>query len=447
MPTGAGSDWGLAVMRVMGRAEAVGLGAGAGDGRIWARDRVAAALASIAPLAAARTAAVRPRLERVLAAFAAERLGVQHFASVSGYGHGDQGRETLDRVFARVLQAESAAVRVQFVSGTHAIAAALFGVLRPGDRLLSLTGRPYDTLEEVIGLRGSGSGSLAEFGITYDELPLTAEGLVDEERLAEALAAPTRMVLIQRSCGYSWRPSLPVATIGRLCERVKALQPGCLVFVDNCYGELVQELEPTAVGADLMAGSLIKNLGGTLAPGGGYVAGGAELVERACCRLTAPGIGSEGGSGFDLHRLLFQGLFLAPQMVAEALIGAELVARVFSDLGYAVNPLPGAERSDLIQAVRLGSPELLKAVCRAFQAASPVGSYLDPVPAPMPGYASELLMAGGSFIDGSTSEFSADAPLREPFVLYAQGGTHHSHQAIALERALVDLAEAGLVAL
>lgn len=401
-----------------------------------ARERIAAALRTIAPVAVARTAAVRQRLERVLAAFAAERLGVHHFASVSGYGHGDLGRETLDRVFARVLQAEAAAVRLQFVSGTHAIAAALYGVLRPGDRLLALSGRPYDTLEEVIGLRGSGQGSLAEFGIAYDELPLTAAGRVDLERIDEALSVPTRMVLIQRSCGYSWRPSLSVAEIGELVERVKAIQPECLVFVDNCYGELVEEREPTAVGADLIAGSLIKNLGGTIAPTGGYVAGRAELVEQACCRLTAPGIGGEGGTSFDLNRLLFQGLFLAPQMVAEALIGAELVAQVFHDLGYAVNPLPGGPRSDVIQAVRLGSPERIKTVCRAFQACSPVGSYLDPVPAPMPGYASELVMAGGSFIDGSTSEFSADGPLREPFVLYVQGGTHHAHAALALERAL-----------
>ena len=409
----------------------------------WASDRIDGALAAIAPLAAGHTAAVRPRLARVLAALAAERVGVQHFASVSGYGHGDLGREVLDRVFARVLQAEAAAVRLQFVSGTHAIAAALFGVLRPGDRLLALTGRPYDTLEEVIGIRGSGQGSLAEFGISYDELPLTPEGLVDEDRIADALAVPTRMVLIQRSCGYSWRPSLGVEQIGRLVERVKALQPGCDVFVDNCYGELVDDLEPTAVGADLIAGSLIKNLGGTIAPTGGYVAGRAELVEQACCRLTAPGIGSEGGTSFDLNRLLFQGLFLAPQMVAEALISAELVAQVFSDLGFAVNPAPGAPRSDVIQAVRLGDPGRLKTVCRAFQACSPVGSYLDPVPAPMPGYASELVMAGGSFIDGSTSEFSADGPLREPYVLYVQGGTHHSHAAIALERALVALHAAG----
>ena len=409
----------------------------------WAEERVAAAAAAVAPLAAQHTAAVAPRLERVLEAFQAERVGVQHFAAVSGYGHGDQGREVLDRVFARVLQAEAAAVRLQFVSGTHAIAAALFGVLRPGDRLLSLTGRPYDTLEEVIGIRGSGQGSLADFGIAYDELPLLPDGGIDWDGIAEALALPTRMVLIQRSCGYSWRPSLGVATIGALVERVKALQPGCVVFVDNCYGELVQEQEPTAVGADLIAGSLIKNLGGTIAPTGAYVAGRADLVEQACCRLTAPGIGSEGGTSFDLNRLLFQGLFLAPQMVAEALIGAELVARCFSDLGYAVNPGAGAGRSDVIQAVRLGGPAPLRVVCRAFQAASPVGSYLDPEPAPMPGYAAELLMAGGTFIDGSTSEFSADGPLREPYVLYAQGGSHHAHVRIALERALVALAEAG----
>jgi cystathionine beta-lyase family protein involved in aluminum resistance len=407
--------------------------------------RIHAAQAAIAPLAEAHTARVQPRLERVLAAFAAERVGVQHFASVSGYGHGDQGREVLDRVFARVLQAEAAAVRLQFVSGTHAIAAALFGVLRPGDRLLALTGRPYDTLEEVIGIRGSGQGSLAEFGVTYAELDLLAAGGIDWAGLEDALAVPTRMVLIQRSCGYSWRPSLPVATIGRLAERVKALQPGCVVFVDNCYGELVQDQEPTAVGADLIAGSLIKNLGGTIAPTGGYVAGRTELVEQACCRLTAPGIGSEGGTSFDLNRLLFQGLFLAPQMVAEALISSELIARVFSDLGFAVNPLPGSERSDVIQAVRLGSPERLKAVCRAFQATSPIGSYLDPVPAPMPGYASELVMAGGTFIDGSTSEFSADGPLREPYVLYAQGGSHRAHAALALQRALTALLEFGLL--
>ena len=411
----------------------------------WARARIRQARDRLKPMAEQRTAGVSVRLEKVLNAFAAERVGTQHFASVSGYGHGDQGREVLDRVFARVLGAEAAAVRLQFVSGTHAIAAALFGVLRPGERMLSITGRPYDTLEEVIGLRGEGQGSLRDFGVQYEELPLLDSGAVDEAALDAALETPRRLVLIQRSCGYSWRPSLSIDTIGRLCERIHARQPDCVCFVDNCYGELVEEREPPEVGADLVAGSLIKNLGGTIAPAGGYVAGRASLVEQACCRLTAPGIGSEGGSGFDLHRLLLQGLFLAPQMVAEALIGADLVAAVFADLGYSVQPSAGEPRSDLIQAVQIGDPDALKLICRAFQGISPVGSYLDPVPAPMPGYASDLVMAGGTFIDGSTSEFSADAPLREPFNLYVQGGTHRAHVELALIRALAALLTAGWV--
>ena len=411
----------------------------------WAQARIWQARDRLRPMAEQRTAGVSVRLAKVLNAFAAERVGTQHFASVSGYGHGDQGREVLDRVFARVLGAEAAAVRLQFVSGTHAIAAALFGVLRPGERMLSITGRPYDTLEEVIGLRGEGQGSLRDFGVRYDELPLLDSGAVDEAALEAALETPRRLVLIQRSCGYSWRPSLSIDTIGSLCERIHARQPDCVCFVDNCYGELVEEREPPEVGADLVAGSLIKNLGGTIAPAGGYVAGRASLVEQACCRLTAPGIGSEGGSGFDLHRLLLQGLFLAPQMVAEALIGADLVAAVFADLGYPVQPSAGEPRSDLIQAVQIGDPDALKLICRAFQGVSPVGSYLDPVPAPMPGYASDLVMAGGTFIDGSTSEFSADAPLREPFNLYVQGGTHRAHVELALTRALCALLTAGWV--
>ena len=411
----------------------------------WARARIGQARDRLRPMAEQRTAGVSVRLEKVLNAFALERVGTQHFASVSGYGHGDQGREVLDRVFARVLGAEAAAVRLQFVSGTHAIAAALFGVLRPGERMLSITGRPYDTLEEVIGLRGEGQGSLRDFGVQYAELPLLDSGTVDEAALDAALETPRRLVLIQRSCGYSWRPSLSIDAIGRLCERIHARQPDCVCFVDNCYGELVEEREPPEVGADLVAGSLIKNLGGTIAPAGGYVAGRASLVEQACCRLTAPGIGSEGGSGFDLHRLLFQGLFFAPQMVAEALIGADLVAAVFADLGYPVQPSAGEFRSDLIQAVQIGDPEALKLICRAFQGVSPVGSYLDPVPAPMPGYASDLVMAGGTFIDGSTSEFSADAPLRAPFNLYVQGGTHRTHVELALTRALCALVAAGSI--
>ena len=423
-------------------------GAGATDAASaeeWARARIRQAKDRLRPMAEQRTAGVSVRLEKVLNAFAAERVGTQHFASVSGYGHGDQGREVLDRVFARVLGAEAAAVRLQFVSGTHAIAAALFGVLRPGERMLSITGRPYDTLEEVIGLRGEGQGSLRDFGVQYEELPLLDSGAVDEAALDAALEIPRRLVLMQRSCGYSWRPSLSINMIERLCERIHQRQPDCVCFVDNCYGELVEEREPPEVGADLVAGSLIKNLGGTIAPAGGYVAGRASLVEQACCRLTAPGIGSEGGSGFDLHRLLLQGLFLAPQMVAEALIGADLVAAVFADLGYPVQPSAGEPRSDLIQAVQIGDPDALKLICRAFQGISPIGSYLDPVPAPMPGYASDLVMAGGTFIDGSTSEFSADAPLREPFNLYVQGGTHRAHVELALIRALCALLTAGWV--
>ena len=411
----------------------------------WAKARIRQARDRLRPMAEQRTAGVSVRLEKVLNAFSAERVGTQHFASVSGYGHGDQGREVLDRVFARVLGAEAAAVRLQFVSGTHAIAAALFGVLRPGERMLSITGRPYDTLEEVIGLRGEGQGSLRDFGVQYEELPLLDSGAVDEAALDTALEIPRQLVLIQRSCGYSWRPSLSIHTIERLCERIHARQPDCVCFVDNCYGELVEEREPPEVGADLVAGSLIKNLGGTIAPAGGYVAGRASLVEQACCRLTAPGIGSEGGSGFDLHRLLLQGLFLAPQMVAEALIGADLVAAVFADLGYPVQPSAGEPRSDLIQAVQIGNPDALKLICRAFQGISPIGSYLDPVPGPMPGYASDLVMAGGTFIDGSTSEFSADAPLREPFNLYVQGGTHRAHVELALIKALCALRTAGWV--
>ena len=409
------------------------------------RSLVDAVAQDLEPVAAARTAAVEQRLQRVLDAFAAERLGTQHFASLTGYGHGDQSREVTDRVFARVLGAEAAAVRLQFVSGTHAIASALFGVLRPGDRLLSITGRPYDTLEEVIGLRGTGQGSLREFGIVYEELPLLSDGGIDLQSLDRALLRPVRMVLIQRSCGYSWRPAIAVDEIGALCKRIHGRQPECVCFVDNCYGEFVEEREPTHAGADLIAGSLIKNLGGTIAPTGGYVAGRADLIEMACCRLTAPGIGSEGGTGFDLQRLLLQGLFLAPQMVSEALIGADLVAAVFQKLGFAVNPSPGVHRSDLIQAVCLGSADALKIVCRAVQASSPIGAYLDPVPASMPGYASDLVMAGGTFIDGSTSELSADAPLREPFNLYFQGGTHRSHVRIALVNALTALFAAGLI--
>jgi cystathionine beta-lyase family protein involved in aluminum resistance len=396
-------------------------------------------------------AQVKKNLRRVLNAFRQHQVGVHHFASVSGYGHDDLGRQVLDQVFADIVGAEAAAVRVQFVSGTHAIAAALFGVLRPGDELLAVAGAPYDTLEEVIGLRqrqnslgqAVGQGSLQDFNVDYRQLDLTEAGEVDWHRLASAVRPETKLVHIQRSCGYSWRPSLSILDIEKICRLVKQQNPNTVCFVDNCYGEFVADREPTAVGADLIAGSLIKNPGGTIATAGGYVAGRADLVELAACRLTAPGIGSEGGATFDQNRLLFQGLFLAPQMVGEAMKGNHLTAQIFQQLGYPVNPLPDAPRRDVIQAIKLGSPEKILAFCKAIQTHSPIGSYLSPVPGEMPGYASELVMAGGTFIDGSTSEFSADGPLREPYVVFCQGGTHWTHVSIALEAAIEAVGASG----
>jgi cystathionine beta-lyase family protein involved in aluminum resistance len=379
---------------------------------------------------------VKKSLQKVLAAYRDHRLGVHHFASVSGYGHDDLGREVLDRVFAQIVEAEAAIVRVQFVSGTHAIAAALYGVLRPGDEMLCIAGAPYDTLEEVIGLRGDNQGSLKDLGVSYRQLDLTPEGLIDWHALQTAIRPETKLVSIQRSCGYSWRPSLSIVEIEKIIAIVKQQNPNTVCFVDNCYGEFVADKEPTAVGADLMAGSLIKNLGGTIVTTGGYVAGRADLVEMAACRLTAPGIGSSGGATLEQNRLFFQGLFLAPQMVGEAMKGNHLTAYVFDKLGYPVNPAPMAPRRDVIQAIKLGSPEKIIAFCRAIQKNSPVGSYLDPIPSGMPGYESELVMAGGTFIDGSTSEFSADGPLREPYTVFCQGGTHWTHVAIALEDAI-----------
>jgi cystathionine beta-lyase family protein involved in aluminum resistance len=381
-------------------------------------------------------AQVKENLRRVLTAFRHYRVGAHHFAGVTGYGHGDLGRQILDQVFAEVMGAEAAAVRVQFVSGTHAIACALFGVLRPGDEMLSVAGAPYDTLEEVIGLREHHQGSLLEFGVNYRQLDLTNEGTIDWQKLKQAVKPETRLVLIQRSCGYSWRASLTISDIEKIVHLVKQQNPNTICFVDNCYGEFVADREPTAVGADLMAGSLIKNPGGTIVTAGGYVAGRADLVEAATCRLTAPGIGSSGGATFDQNRLLFQGLFLAPQMVGEALKGNHLTAYVFHQLGYPVNPLPDVPRRDVIQAIQLGSSEKLITFCRAIQQHSPIGSYLEPIPAEMPGYESQLVMAGGTFIDGSTSEFSADGPLREPYIAFCQGGTHWTHVAIALEAAI-----------
>jgi cystathionine beta-lyase family protein involved in aluminum resistance len=379
---------------------------------------------------------VKQNIQKILQTYRKHRVGVHHFSSVSGYGHDDLGRETLDKVFADLMGAEAAAVRVQFVSGTHAIACALFGVLRPGDEMLAVAGAPYDTLAEVIGTRGENQGSLKDFGVSYRELALAPDLQIDWAGLDSAICPETKLVLIQRSCGYAWRSSLSIDDIARIVKSVKAQNPNTVCFVDNCYGEFIENREPPAVGADLIAGSLIKNPGGTIVTGGGYVAGRADLVEAAACRLTAPGIGSSGGATYDQNRLLFQGLFLAPQMVGEAKKGNHLTAYVFEQLGYPVNPLPFAPRRDVIQGIKFGSPGKLIAFCRSIQKYSPIGSYLDPVPAPMPGYADELIMAGGTFIDGSTSEFSADGPLREPYVAFCQGGTHWTHVALAIEEAI-----------
>ena len=400
------------------------------------KDLLVEAEKALIPIFSGIDTQVKQNLKKVLSAFRDNRVGVRHFASVNGYGHDDLGRDTLDKVFAQIVGAEAAVVRVQFVSGTHAIASALYGVLRPGDEMLAIAGAPYDTLEEVIGLRGNNQGSLKDFQIDYRALDLTKEGIIDWEGLKTAVKPNTRLVLIQRSCGYSWRQSLSIEDIKKVVELVKQQNFNTVCFVDNCYGEFIDTVEPTAVGADLMAGSLIKNPGGTIVTAGGYVAGKKELVEMAACRLTAPGIGSSSGASLEQNRLMYQGLFLASGMVGEAIKGSHLISYVFERLGYPVNPLPLEPRRDIIQAIQLGSPEKLIAFCKAIQQHSPVDSYLEPVPAQMPGYDSKLVMAGGTFVDGSTSEFSADGPVREPYIAFCQGGTHWTHIAIALEAAV-----------
>lgn len=406
---------------------------------------VADAVDVLLPHFAAVDSMIAVNVKRVLTAFGNARVGSHHFAGTTGYGHNNAGgREALDKAFAEIVGAEAAVVRSQFFSGTHAIACALFAALRPNGELLSVAGSPYDTLEEVIGLRGTaGHGSLKEFGVSYREVPLAADGGLDWEALAVAVRPETQCALIQRSCGYSWRKTLTVSEIGRAITVIKAQNPSCVVLVDNCYGEFIEAVEPTAVGADLMAGSLIKNPGGTIAPTGGYVAGTAKMVEAAVARLSAPGIGMDSGStSGEVMRLLFQGLFLAPQMVGEAIKGSLLVAEVMAAQGYRVQPPPRVVRGDIIQAVELGDRERLLAFCRAVQKQCPVGAYIQPVAGATAGYESEVVFADGTFVDGSTSELSCDGPLREPFIVFCQGGTHWTHWALALESVLVSLRKA-----
>lgn len=359
---------------------------------------------------------------RVLSAFQDNRVAEAYFAGTTGYGYDDLGRDKLDQIYAQIFGTEAALVRVQFVNGTHAIASALYGALKTGDVLVSAVGAPYDTLLGVIGVTGNEHGSLKDYGIEYRQVELLNND-PDREGLVKAVSDPrVKAVLIQRSKGYSTRASLSVAEIGALCALVKEHNPNAAVIVDNCYGEFVEEQEPTHVGADLVVGSLIKNPGGGLAPTGGYLAGRRDLVEGAAMRLTVPGIGGECGCTLGQNRALYQGLFLAPHTVAQALKTAVFAARVMEKLGYETEPISTAVRHDIIQMVHMREPEALKRFCRGIQSGAPVDSYVTPEPWDMPGYDCQVIMAAGAFIQGASIELSADAPMRPPYTVYLQGG-------------------------
>ena len=377
--------------------------------------------------------------EKVLQAFIDNRVAPEHFYTVSGYGHDDLGREVLDRVFAQVFKAEKALVRIHFASGTHTLACALFGNLKYGDKLLSVAGAPYDTMQEVIGTVGDEEtrrASLIGNGVLYDEVPLINNTDIDFDKLEQMVDDKTSMVLIQRSKGYSTRKSLTIETIEKICKIVKQKNPDCICFVDNCYGEFVDSREPLEAGADLIGGSLIKNPGGGIVEAGGYIAGKELYVERAAVRLTAPGIGSEGGAMFNQHRLMFQGLFMAPSVVADAVKGAVLASKIFDEVGYDSSPKYNEKRTDIIQNITFGNPQDLEEFCRTIQSLSPVNGYVTPIPEYIPGYEDQVIMAGGTFIEGSTIELSADGPMRAPYVAYMQGGLNYSHVKIALKRFL-----------
>lgn len=383
----------------------------------------------------------RHNVQRVLQAFKTEQIGDQHFAGSTGYGANDSGRDALEAVFAAVFGAEAALVRPLIASGTHALSACLFGLLRPGDHMVSAAGPPYDTLQQVIA--GSRPTALKAQGVAYSEAPLTADGDVDIDAVLSALRPETRLILLQRSRGYTWRPAVRVARIGEVIRAVKERRPDVICFVDNCYGEFVEPFEPTHAGADLIAGSLIKNAGGGIAPAGGYIAGRRDLVEQAADRITAPGLGAKLGPMVYGSRDLFFGLFQAPSVVAEALRGAVLVAETFKQLGYDVSPLPDEPRSDIVQAIRLSGQDELLAFCAAVQSAGPVDSYVMPVPGAVPGYDDPVVMAGGTFIQGSSIEWSADGPIREPYTVFVQGGLHREHVHIGITIVLEALNKAG----
>lgn len=383
---------------------------------------------------------------KVLKAMQDARVSDIHFAASTGYGYNDLGRDTLENVFARAFHSESALVRPQLMSGTHALHVALSGNLRPGDELLSPVGKPYDTLEEVIGIRDS-AGSLKEYGVNYRQVDLLDDGSFDFENIRQAIHEKTKMVTIQRSKGYAARPTLSVARIGELIAFIKGIKPDIICMVDNCYGEFVERIEPTDVGADMIVGSLIKNPGGGLVPIGGYIVGRSDCVDQAAYRLSAPGLGKEVGATLGLNQSFFQGLFLAPTVVAGALKGAVFAAAIYEKLGFAVAPDSRESRHDIIQAVTFGSPAGVIAFCQGIQAAAPVDSYVAPEPWDMPGYDAPVIMAAGAFVQGASIELSADGPMKPPYAVYFQGGLTWYHAKAGILKSLAKLIEAGVTEL
>lgn len=381
---------------------------------------------------------------KVLHAMQENRVSEACFNYVSGYGYNDMGRDTLEAVYASTFHTEAALVRPQITCGTHALALALSANLRPGDELLSPVGKPYDTLEEVIGIRKS-RGSLAEYGITYRQVELLENGYFDYDAIREAINEKTKLVTIQRSKGYQTRPSYSVEEIGKLIAFVKSVKPDVICMVDNCYGEFVETQEPSDVGADMIVGSLIKNPGGGLAPIGGYVAGKKELIENCACRLTSPGLGKEVGASLGVMQSFYQGFFLAPTVVSSALKGAVFAANIYERLGFGVIPDMKEERHDIIQAVELGTAEGVIAFCKGIQAAAPVDSYVSPEPWAMPGYDSDVIMAAGAFVQGSSIELSADGPIKPPYAVYFQGGLTWAHAKLGILKSLQSMIDAGVV--
>lgn len=383
---------------------------------------------------------------KVIRAMQESRVNEACFNYASGYGYNDQGRDTLEEVYAKTFHTEAALVRPQITCGTHALALALSANLRPGDELLSPVGKPYDTLEEVIGIRES-KGSLAEYGITYRQVDLLEDGTFDYENIQKAIREKTKLITIQRSKGYQTRPSFSVAQIGELIAFVKKIKPDVICMVDNCYGEFVETIEPSDVGADLIVGSLIKNPGGGLAPIGGYVAGKEEYIENCAYRLTSPGLGKEVGASLGVMQSFYQGFFLAPNVVGSALKGAVFAANIYEKLGFPVIPNSTESRHDIIQAVELGTPEGVIAFCQGIQAAAPVDSYVSPEPWAMPGYDSEVIMAAGAFVQGSSIELSADGPIKPPYAVYFQGGLTWPHAKLGILMSLEHLVRKGIVKL